>query len=133
MSHQSELIKKQAAATQRSTETENQASAFQPRDWVAGKVTVRRSVFPINALTIEQPDVASGVDTTQELPERDWVCEVNGPKLQADASVVTSPIGVFSDTYFPARVNRTQLERSPSRRDRQEKHRAPLVANEEDS
>ncbi len=88
---------------------------FDPTHWEPGRVFIRRSVNPVDSITLEGPSPGSDGSPDSEFAaaNRQWVCEVRNDELQGGAYVVVSPLGSFDNGDLPVRAKvaeRTQLD-----------------------
>jgi multidrug efflux pump subunit AcrA (membrane-fusion protein) len=82
---------------------------FKPEQWQAGKVVVRKSVHPVDSLSLDADGKWSG-DGSSETSKL-WVCEVRDADLTDDSFVVVSPLGTIEEQEFPVRADRDLMER----------------------
>jgi multidrug efflux pump subunit AcrA (membrane-fusion protein) len=107
---------------------------FDPERWQAGKVVVRKSVHPVDSLSVD----ATGKWSVDGSPEASklWVCEVRDAELSNDSFVVVSPLGTIEQQEFPVRADRDQMERkvwTRQRTDADEPARDDVTAQGEDA
>lgn len=107
---------------------------FDPERWQAGKVVVRKSVHPVDSLSVD----ANGKWSVDGSPEASklWVCEVRDAELSNDSFVVVSPLGTIEQQEFPVRADRDQMERkvwTRQRIDADEPARDDVAAEGEDA
>ncbi|TWU47983.1 efflux RND transporter periplasmic adaptor subunit [Rubripirellula reticaptiva] len=90
---------------------------FNAKRWEPGKVIVRRSVVPVDTLTLgnvsgSQQTLSTDTNASGdrvsafEGANRMWVCEVQSPELVSGSYVVVSPLGGFDDGSMPVRAER---------------------------
>jgi multidrug efflux pump subunit AcrA (membrane-fusion protein) len=83
-----------------------QADSFDPQQWVAGRVLVRKSIFPVDSLYLDDGDAAPVTQQgRQGGPDRMWVCEVRDQQLTGTSFVVTSPLAAVADDGLAARAD----------------------------
>ncbi len=81
---------------------------FEPGRWQAGKVVIRKSVHPVDSLSLDRDGIWSGDDSQEG--SKLWVCEVRDAELTNDSFVVVSPLGTIEKEEFPVRADRDLLE-----------------------
>ncbi len=84
---------------------------FDPNHWTPGRVVVRRSIHPVDTLSI-------GDATGSQAENRVWICEVREETLQNGSLVVVSPIGDIDGDGMPARAEREQKSQGTIRANR---------------
>lgn len=81
---------------------QQEQDSFDPKQWEPGRVYVRKSINPVDSLSLEplltQP--ASEFDGVNRM----WVCEVRDATLTGDSLVVTSPLGGVDSEPLPVRA-----------------------------
>jgi hypothetical protein len=80
--------------------------------WRGGRLTVRSSITPVDALTVQKPR-ATIVDRFAPRPDRSermWVCEDPGRTIQDGSFVVTSQLGLVASDSVSVRVKTEMLE-----------------------
>lgn len=93
--------------------------AFDPKNWMAGKVVLRKNIVPVDSLMLE--GIAGTVVDKQASGQsqfdgagRMWVCEVQDDNLIDGSLVVVSPLGGVEDEPVPVRADRSGMEKSTS-------------------
>jgi multidrug efflux pump subunit AcrA (membrane-fusion protein) len=81
---------------------------FDPERWDPGKVVVRKSVHPIDTLSIEAFQLVDPSSSAFASRKRLWVCEVRDADLTNDSFVVVSPVGTIDEDTFPVRAERIE-------------------------
>ncbi len=89
---------------------------FDPKRWQAGKVVVRKSVHPVDSLSLDEDGTWSGAGSSEA--SKLWVCEVRDAELNNDSFVVVSPLGTIEEQEFPVRADRDLMERKVLTRQR---------------
>ena len=79
----------------------DQRATFDPNHWTPGRVVERRSIHPVDTLSIANSDRSESAD-------RVWICEVRDQALQDGSFVVVSPIGNIDEDGLAARAEREQ-------------------------
>ena len=82
--------------------------AFDPDQWVPGRVIVRDSVIAVDSLVVVDQPVGSeqGIEpVTKKL----WVCESRGGELEDGSFVVVSPLGGVDKGGLPSRTRRSMV------------------------
>lgn len=92
---------------------------FDPDDWMAGNVVLRKNIVPVDSLMLE--GLAGTVVDKQAAGQsqfdgvgRMWVCEVQEDNLIGGSMVVVSPLGGVEDEPVPVRADRSGMEESTS-------------------
>jgi hypothetical protein len=99
-----------SAAGSTGSESGDEGKRFDPDLWEPGRVVVRRSVNPVDSLSLgvaERDGMGAGA-------KRLWVCEVRDPALSAESFVVVSPLGDFDERGLPARAERSGMLDEPA-------------------
>lgn len=88
------------------TEQATEEDAFDPDQWIAGKVIIRRGIVPVESLDIELPrePVTDEYRSPLEGRRRYWVCEVRGETVEPGSLLVVSPLGNLNEDFLPARA-----------------------------
>ncbi len=89
-------------------------SDFDPEDWQAGQVVVRKSVHPVDSLSVEALTPSQPASPGLVASTKRWVCEVRDAALNNDSFVVVSPVGAIEEDSFPVRAERSGLEERAS-------------------
>ena len=92
------------ATTEITTESDQPAApttTFDPDHWTPGRVIERRSIHPVDTLSIGDVDRSQSKD-------RIWICEVRDQVLQNGSLVVVSPIGDIDEDGLAVRAEREQ-------------------------
>jgi multidrug efflux pump subunit AcrA (membrane-fusion protein) len=84
---------------------------FNPDQWAAGRVFLRRSVHPVDSLTLHDLEAAEEAQPSSGFAadERWWVCETRDSALSGDSYVVISPLQGVEDGALPVRAERAGM------------------------
>ena len=99
-----------AEAKPQETETadpksDQEAERFDPQAWAAGRVVVRKSIYPVDSLYLHDGFAATVTQRNREGGEdRMWVCEVRDRTLTGSSFVVTSPLATVEEDGLAARA-----------------------------
>ena len=82
---------------------------FDVGQWVAGTVTVRESVIPVDSLVVSDGPRESRSSMNSRPATRLWVCEAREGTLVDGSLVVVSPLGGVDDGELPARTRASMI------------------------
>ncbi len=86
--------------------TKSSDEEFDPNQWQAGRVVIRKNIVPVDSLWLtDEPVKTSGSSAAQR---RFWICEAMDGALKGGSWVVDSPLGDF-EAELPARVRKESL------------------------
>ena len=114
---------------------------FNVDQWVAGKVIVRHSIYPVDSLSVSSDNsMASDEDElsddqfSSELgsEKRMWVCEIRHEDIGDSSFVVMSPLGSVDSEGLPARADKHSIMKSPAMTQADDHEQASIENNESD-
>jgi multidrug efflux pump subunit AcrA (membrane-fusion protein) len=82
---------------------------FDADKWEPGRVYVRKSIHPVDTLTVGTPQTPANAWESQGV-DRMWVCEVRDEFLRGDSLVVTSPLAAIEEEAMPVRADRMGID-----------------------
>ncbi len=107
---------------------------FDADGWEAGRVVIRKSVHPIDSLSIDAASLSNPASSAFSSSKRLWVCEVRDAELTDDSFVVVSPVGTIDEDSFPVRAERSGMkEQSDQAQDAEDSSAEMVVTFGEDA
>ncbi|NND96348.1 MAG: HlyD family efflux transporter periplasmic adaptor subunit [Pirellulaceae bacterium] len=94
---------------------ELQESAFDPDDWVPGRVVVLQEVYPVDSMSVSGGQAGKAVGSDPRPETRMWVCEVSDKSFSDGSFVVTSPLGSIPPDGLPARAAKKSIQSIPAK------------------
>tara|TARA_R110002049_G_scaffold305056_3_gene501084 strand:+ start:25608 stop:27353 length:1746 start_codon:yes stop_codon:yes gene_type:complete len=98
------------SASDGSVSDASMADDFDPDRWVAGRVSVRESIIPVDSLVVEGYPGDGYPSLKSSSPRKLWVCESRDGTLVNGSFVVVSPIGGIDSGQLPARTRRSMVD-----------------------